>query len=66
MSNDKMPPRKRLRLLEVTLQAVFVVDDGENITKLLTDPTVVPGSAWAGYAEEWPELVKQLEDSLNQ
>ena len=43
---------RKLRLLKVVVQPVFVVDDGENLVEQAADPIVVPASAWPTYANE--------------
>lgn len=40
---------RRLRLLKVIVQPVFVVDDGETLVERIAEPVVVP-------AEEWPDF----------
>lgn len=40
---------KRLRLLKVIVQPVFVLDDGEELTELTTDPVIVAARDWPDY-----------------
>lgn len=39
----------KLRLLKVITQAVFVVDDGENLTEQAAEPVTVPAAEWPHY-----------------
>lgn len=41
---------KRLRLLKVVCQAVFVVDDGESLSEITAQPVTVPAADWPTYA----------------
>lgn len=41
---------KRIRLLKVIVQPVFVLDDNEELTELTTDPVVVAARDWPEYA----------------
>lgn len=53
--------KPRLRLVKVVVQPFFVVDDGESITEVEHQPTVIPASEWPTYSsgrfeievEEW-------------
>lgn len=40
----------RLRLLKVTVQPVFVVDDGETLTERVGQPVEVTAANWPGFA----------------
>lgn len=42
---------RRLRLLKVVVQPVFVVDDGETLTEQAAQPMEVPAAEWPGFAE---------------
>ena len=42
----------RLRLLKVVCQAVFVLDDGESLTELVTEPVTVQAEEWPSFASE--------------
>lgn len=58
---------KRLRLLKVIVQPVFVVDDGENLTELSAQPMSVSSTEWpvfatTGFAEAVEQLRQQVED----
>lgn len=45
---------KKLRLLRVVVQPVFVIDDGETLVEETGQPTSVP-------AAQWPEAPARLE-----
>jgi hypothetical protein len=48
---DKEKPQK-LRLLKVTVQSIFIIDDGENITEQSTQPVTIASSGWEQFATE--------------
>jgi hypothetical protein len=41
--------RKRLRLLKVIVQPVFVLDDGETLSEVTPQPFVVTAKEWPTY-----------------
>lgn len=51
-SSPAMPRSPRLRLLEVVIQAVVVVDDGETLTKQVAQAVTIPAADWPAYATE--------------
>jgi hypothetical protein len=58
---------KRLRLLEVVVQPVFVIDDGETLSKVTAQPGAVSAADWPSYpatrfADQVAEFEKQLSD----
>lgn len=58
---------KRLRLLKVVVQPVFVIDDGEKLTEVETQSVVVPADRWPTYAtSEFLEAVDELQQELDQ
>jgi hypothetical protein len=42
---------RKLRLLKVIVQPVFVVDDGEQLVELRADPVEVSGREWPTFPE---------------
>ncbi len=42
----------KLRLVKVAVQPFFVLDDGETITELEHQATVIPASEWPSYSSE--------------
>lgn len=40
---------RKLRLVKVMVQPVFVLDDGESLTELVADTIVVPAADWPTY-----------------
>lgn len=57
---------RRLRLLKVIVQPVFVVDDGENLVEHAVDPVVVTSEDWptyptGGFAAGFAALRSQVE-----
>lgn len=52
---------RKLRLLKVITQAVFVVDDGETLVEQPTQPIEVPAAEWPTFAtRRFAEGVEQL------
>lgn len=41
---------KRLRLLKVVVQPIFVIDDGESLAEYAADPVVVSPGDWPTFA----------------
>jgi hypothetical protein len=57
---------RRVRLVEVHVQPVFVIDDGENLSPTTHDVVVIPANEWPTYSNErFPREVKQWEERLN-
>lgn len=57
---------KRLRLVKVIVQPVFVLDDGDNVTEIDHDPIAIPAADWAAYSgERFPAEVKAWEAQIN-
>lgn len=57
---------RKLRLVKVVVQPVFVIDDGETLTELPVEPVLVSGAEWATYIEtRWPQAVHALEQKIN-
>jgi hypothetical protein len=65
----KVAPRtskKKLRLVKVVLQPVFVVDDGKTLAEMTVDPVQIAGADWPSYTERhWPKAVADLEAQVN-
>lgn len=58
---------RKLRLLKVIVQPVFVIDDDDNLTEQIAEPVVVTAAEWPGYAsggfaEGFEALRLQVED----
>lgn len=43
---------KKLRLVKVLVQPMFVLDDGETITEIEHPPVAIPADEWPGYSGE--------------
>lgn len=57
---------KRLRLVKVLVQPVFVLDDGETIEELEHPPMVIPAAEWPTYSSErFPRETEAWERQLN-
>lgn len=57
---------KRLRLLDVTVAARFITDDGEVIEEVTTEPVRVTASGWADYPATFEASRAALEAQLNE
>lgn len=58
---------KKLRLVKVLVQPVFVVDDGETVTEVEHGAIAIPAADWPTYSSErFPAEVAAWEASLNQ
>ncbi len=55
---------KRLRLLKVMVQPVFVVDDGESLSERPAAPVMVPAAVWPEFAAEG--FMRQCEALMEQ
>jgi len=42
----------KLRLVEVHVQPVFMLDDGENLTRVEHPATVIPAAEWPTYSSQ--------------
>jgi len=59
-------PKSRLRLIKVAVQPFFVLDDGETITELEHQVTVIPASEWPTYSSErFPREVAEWQARLD-
>lgn len=57
---------KRIRLVKVIVQPVFVLDDGETIEELPHDPVVIAAADWPTYSgERFPREVAEWQERLN-
>jgi hypothetical protein len=57
----------RVRLVKVVVQPVFVLDDGENITEIEHQPTVIPANEWPTYSSvRFPREVEAWQAQLDQ
>jgi len=60
-----MTTERRLRLVKVIVQAVFVEDDGEYLHELVTDPVEVAAAEWPSFPGcRFEELRAQTERDL--
>jgi hypothetical protein len=57
---------KRLRLVKVLVQPVFVTDDGETIEELEHPVVVVPAAEWPSYGERFEREVADWQTRLNE
>lgn len=55
---------KRLRMLHVVLQPVFVVDDGDDLTPLPVAPITIPAAQWANVVETFADGVAALREQI--
>jgi hypothetical protein len=58
--------KRRLRLLKVIVQPVFVVDDGETLSEVNAQPLVVGAAEWdewatSGFDEAFETLRREVE-----
>lgn len=57
---------KRLRLVKVIVQPVFVLDDGDNIEAIEHPPVAIPAADWPTYSgERFPAEVAAWQKQLN-
>lgn len=57
---------KRLRLVKVLVQPVFVLDDGENVEEIEHPPIAIPAADWPTYSgERFPREIADWEALLN-
>jgi hypothetical protein len=57
---------RKLRLVKVVVQPVFVLDDGENIIEVEHQPTVIPANEWPTYSSErFPREVAEWQQRLD-
>ena len=57
---------KRLRLVKVLVQPVFVLDDGENVTEIEHPAVAIPAAEWPAYSSErFPREVAEWQKQLN-
>ncbi len=56
---------KRLRLVKVIVQPVFVVDDGTTLTEQIAQPASVNPADWADYPSALAASTAQAEMQLN-
>lgn len=58
---------RRLRLVKVLVQPVFVLDDGENVEELEHPPIAIPAADWPTYSSErFPRELAEWEKRLNE
>ena len=57
---------KRLRLVKVIVQPVFVLDDGTDVTELEHPVIAIPAADWPTYSgERFPAEVAEWQKQLN-
>lgn len=64
-------PKKKLRHVKTHVQHFFVLDDGETLEELATDPqhpsAFISAEHWPRYSgETFPEVMKDLERAANE
>lgn len=58
---------KRIRLVSVRVQPVFMLDDGDNLEPIEHPVTVIPASEWPDYSNErFPRELEQWQAQLDQ
>lgn len=57
---------KKLRLVKVIIQPIFVEDDGENLAERTVQPVHVSASEWESYPQKMAEEIKRTEAELNE
>lgn len=56
---------KRIRLVNVRVQPVFMLDDGENLEPIEHPVTVIPAAEWPTYSSErFPREVEEWQRNL--
>jgi len=56
----------KLRLVKVAVQPFFVLDDGETITEVDHQATIIPASEWPTYSSErFPREVEEWQARLD-
>jgi hypothetical protein len=58
-------PKKKLRLVKVVLQPVFVIDDGGSLEENAAEPITVSAAEWADYPATLERKRKETETALN-
>ncbi len=57
---------RKIRLVKVVVQPVFMLDDEESLTEIVHDPTVIPASEWPTYSSErFPREVAEWQAGLD-
>lgn len=57
---------KRLRLIKVIVQPVFVLDDGDTIQEMPHLPIEIPAADWPTYSSErFPREVADWQEQIN-
>lgn len=59
-------PVKKLRLLKVTVQPVYVIDDGESLNEAQTQPIVISPADWPDYPATLEAQRAEQEKALNE
>jgi len=58
---------KRLRLVQVIVQPVFVLDDGESITPIEHGAVAIPAGEWPTYSgERFPREVAEWQQRIDE
>jgi hypothetical protein len=59
--------QKRIRLVKVVVQPVFVIDHGDHLEEVEHPATVIPAEEWPTYSSErFPREVAAWQERLNQ
>lgn len=57
---------KRVRLLKVLVQPVFVVDDGTNVEELTIDAVQVKAAEWDTFAKQgWDDACERVRQAID-
>ncbi|MCU1500581.1 MAG: hypothetical protein JWM47_4534 [Acidimicrobiales bacterium] len=57
---------KKLRLVKVVVQPVFILDDGETVTEIDHEAIAIPAAEWPAYSgERFPAEVEAWQAALN-
>lgn len=55
---------KRLRLVHVSVQPTFMIDDGETLIPFTPEATAVPASEWPNVVQTFAAGVAQLREQI--
>jgi hypothetical protein len=57
---------KRVRLVKVVVQPVFMIDDGETLTDIEHPPVTIPARDWPTYSSErFPKEIAAWQERLD-
>lgn len=64
--HPKLKPKPRLRMVEITIQPVLMLDDGESLTSIPINPATFPASELDKLPEQLREQISVLEKQLTE